>query len=172
MGDAPDDVFTTIAANQGDTEAELTVKYSYKDGYKTSWQRKVSGSFKIGAKAEIKVPLVAKGEVSTEVLVGGDTTDGTENSHETTKESSYKVKVPPHSEVEVKTTTIDYTISFSLTGSVRTNYNPTVDGHYFWSGQISAYPNFLRNIKSEIGTIKGTNCLEVNVVNSPAKRIN
>jgi len=110
-------IFEKVVINS-DTEAQLTVKYSYKEGYKKTWQRKVLGSFKIGAKAEVKVPLVAKGEISTEVVVGGETVNGEENSHETTKESSYTVKVPPHSEVEVKaftkirTTTIDYTPIF------------------------------------------------------------
>lgn len=176
-GNMPDEVYTTIATNQGNTEAKLSVSYSYKEGYKTNWQRKTMGSFKLGVKAGFEVPLIGKGEVSAEVLVGGETANGTETSNETTKQSSYTVTVPPRSTVEVKaftkikTTTVDYTIPFTLTGSVRTNFNPTVDGHYFWSGDISNYPNFLPNIKSEMGTVKSINYVEVHVVSSPAKKI-
>lgn len=171
----PDDVFTTNAVNQGNTESEIDVKYSEKTGYKTTWQRKISGSFKLGFKLGFKFAATVSGDVTTEVVVGGETTDGSETSHEITKESTYKAKVAPHSKktikvfTKMKSTTVDYTIPFSLTGTVRTNFQHEVDGHYFWSGDITSYSNFNPNIKSETGTAKAIEYLEITVVESPAQ---
>lgn len=173
----PDDVYTTIATNNSDKETEITVKYTYKEGYKSTWQRKVSGSFKLGIKVGFKFADTVSGEVSSEITVGGETTDGTENSNETTKESAYKVTVPAHSQVKVnvftkmRNTTVKYTIPYSISGLVRTNFYKPVQGHYFHAMDITQYPKFKPTITNEMGSTKVIKYLEVHVVNSQPEKL-
>lgn len=175
-GDMPDEVFETEAVNQSNSETELTVKYGYKQGYKTSWQRKVSGTLKVGAKVGIDF-AIAKAEISTEVTVGGEKAHGEDTSNEKSIESSYKVKVPARSKVRVKVfthmkyTSAEYTVPYSLSGTVRTNFKKKVDGHYFWANDIINYPSFKPNIKNESGATKVVNYIEVKVLNSPAEKL-
>lgn len=135
----PDEVYVSEVENNSAETITLSKKYTYKQGYKTTWQRKVSGSLKIGAKVTIGLPAdVVKGEVSTEITVGGETTDGTEDSTEKSIEDAVSVPVPPHSKVKVvimtkiKKTTVNYSVPMSVKGRAWANYYKTVNGHYFW----------------------------------------
>lgn len=144
----PDEAYVTDIINNGDKEVPLTKKYTYKQGYKTTWQRKVSGSLKVGAKLSIGIPTgFYKGEVSTEVTVGGETTDGTETSTEKTIEDAITVPVPAHSKVKVAIitkitkSTVKYSVPMSIMGSAWTNYYTRVDNHYFWGLPASGVDN-------------------------------
>lgn len=134
----PDEVYVTEAINQSDRTDKITVAYSYQKGYKTSWASQVTGSFKTGVKGKIIVPLVAEGEVSTEITVGGSTTNGTEDATTETISSTYAADVEPKSKVIItvltkrKKSKVTYKVPMSITGRLSANYYTLVSDHYFW----------------------------------------
>ncbi|WBV55348.1 hypothetical protein PFY10_14040 [Chryseobacterium daecheongense] len=175
--DLPDDSYTTEAINNGDRESEITVTYSYKKGYSTSWKRTVSGSFEVGASVSIDVPLVAKASASTKVVVGGDTTDGTESSEEITETSTYKAIVPAHSKkiisvlTKLKGSSVEYSVPMKLTGTLLANFPNPANGHYYWAFPVEDFPNFISNIHGESGIVKSVSNVSVTVLESPAQKI-
>ncbi|ASW75237.1 hypothetical protein IQ37_18805 [Chryseobacterium piperi] len=175
--DLPDDAYTTEAVNNSDRESEITVSYSYKKGYSTSWKRTVSGSFEVGATVSVDIPLVAKASASTKVVVGGDTTDGTESSEEITETSTYKAIVPAHSKktiailTKLKGSSVEYFVPMKLTGVLLANFSSPVNGHYYWAFPIESFPNFLSNIHGETGVAKSVSNVSVKVLESPAQKI-
>ncbi|WP_426476685.1 hypothetical protein ACP3T3_15300 [Chryseobacterium sp. CBSDS_008] len=175
--DLPDNAYTTEAINNGDRESEITVTYSYKKGYSTSWKRTVSGSFEVAASVSVDIPLVAKASASTKVVVGGDTTEGTENSEEITETSSYKTIVPAHSKktisilTKLKGSSVEYFVPMKLTGRLQANFPSPADGHYYWAFPIESFPDFLSNVHGESGTVKSVSNVSVTVLESPAQRI-
>lgn len=155
----PDNVYVTDVVNNSNQKATITKKYTYKEGFKTTWQRKVNGSFKLGAKISIGLPAdFIKGEVSTEVTVGGERTDGTEDSNEKTIEDAITVEVPARSKVQVAVTTkitkttVSYSVPMSVMGSSFANYYQKVNGHFFWKNPASGIDN---DGKSNFGLTKG-----------------
>lgn len=175
----PDDVFTTVAYNNTDKETEVTVKYTYKKGHKTTWQRKVMGSYKVGAKTKFNF-FALEVEVSAEVMVGGETADGTENTVEVSSETDYKVTVPAHSKVTVKaynrvtSTTVNYTIPFSLTGNVAVVYNAIkTNGNdkAYIVFPITSFTNFTGGIQNETGDVKAVNYVQVDVIASAPEKL-
>nr|WP_315033039.1 ETX/MTX2 family pore-forming toxin [uncultured Chryseobacterium sp.] len=155
----PDEVYVSDVVNDTDKEATFSKKYTYKQGYKTTWQRKISGSLKLGAKVSIGLPAdLIKGEVSTEVTVGGETTDGTEASAEKTIEDNISVVVPARSKVQVAITTkitkttVSYSVPMSIMGSAYANYYQKVNDHYFWGHPASGIDN---SGKGNFGLTKG-----------------
>jgi len=175
--DLPDNAYTTEAVNNGDRESEITVSYSYKKGYATSWKRTVSGSFEVAASVSVDIPLVAKASASTKVVVGGDTTEGTENSEEITETSTYKAIVPAHSKktisilTKLKGSSVEYFVPMKLTGRLQANFPSPVDGHYYWAFPIENFPNFLSNVHGESGIVKSVSNVSVTVLESPAQKI-
>lgn len=175
--DLPDNAYTTEAINNGDRESEITVTYSYKKGYSTSWKRTVSGSFEVAASVSVDIPLVAKASASTKVVVGGDTTEGTENSEEITETSSYKTIVPAHSKktisvlTKLKGSSVEYFVPMKLKGRLQANFPSPVDGHYYWAFPIESFPDFLTNIHGESGIVKSVSNVSVTVMESPAQKI-
>lgn len=175
--DLPDNAYTTEAINNGDRESEITVSYSYKKGYSTSWKRTVSGSFEVAASVSVDIPLVAKASASTKVVVGGDTTEGTENSEEITETSTYKTIVPAHSKktisilTKLKGSSVEYFVSMKLNGRLQANFPSPVNGHYYWAFPIEDFPNFLSDIHGESGTVKSVSNVSVTVLESPAETI-
>jgi hypothetical protein len=175
--DLPDNAYTTEAINNGDRESEITVSYSYKKGYSTSWKRTVSGSFEVAASVSVDIPLVAKASASTKVVVGGDTTEGTENSEEITETSTYKTIVPAHSKktisilTKLKGSSVEYFVPMKLNGRLQANFSSPVNGHYYWAFPIEDFPNFLSDIHGESGTVKSVSNVSVTVIESPAQTI-
>ncbi|CAI8845371.1 hypothetical protein [Chryseobacterium sp. IT-36CA2] len=175
--DLPDNAYTTEAINNGDRESEITVSYSYKKGYSTSWKRTVSGSFEVAASVSVDIPLVAKASASTKVVVGGDTTEGTENSEEITETSTYKTIVPAHSKkiisilTKLKGSSVEYFVPMKLNGRLQANFPSPVNGHYYWAFPIEDFPNFLSDIHGESGTVKSVSNVSVTVMESPAQSI-
>ncbi|MDR4891566.1 MULTISPECIES: hypothetical protein [unclassified Chryseobacterium] len=175
--DLPDNSYTTEAINNGDRESEITVTYSYKKGYSTSWKRTVSGSFEVAASVSVDIPLVAKASASTKVVVGGDTTEGTETSEEITETSSYKTIVPAHSKksisilTKLKGSSVEYFVPMKLTGRLQANFPSPADGHYYWAFPIENFPDFLSNIHGESGIVKSVSNVSVTVMESPAQKI-
>ncbi|PWN65564.1 hypothetical protein [Chryseobacterium viscerum] len=175
--DLPDNAYTTEAINNGDRESEITVSYSYKKGYSTSWKRTVSGSFEVAASVSVDIPLVAKASASTKVVVGGDTTEGTENSEEITETSTYKTIVPAHSKktisilTKLKGSSVEYFVPMKLNGKLQANFSSPVNGHYYWAFPIEDFPNFLSDIHGESGTVKSVSNVSVTVIESPAQTI-
>ncbi|WP_454047960.1 hypothetical protein [Chryseobacterium sp. Marseille-Q8038] len=175
--DLPDNSYTTEAINNGDRESEITVTYSYKKGYSTSWKRTVSGSFEVAASVSVDIPLVAKASASTKVVVGGDTTEGTETSEEITETSSYKTIVPAHSKksisilTKLKGSSVEYFVPMKLTGRLQANFPSPVDGHYYWAFPIENFPDFLSNVHGESGIVKSVSNVSVTVMESPAQKI-
>lgn len=175
--DLPDNAYTTEAINNGDRESEITVSYSYKKGYSTSWKRTVSGSFEVAASVSVDIPLVAKASASTKVVVGGDTTEGTENSEEITETSTYKAIVPAHSKktisilTKLKGSSVEYFVPMKLNGRLQANFASPVNGHYYWALPIESFPNFLSGIHGESGTVKSVSNVSVTVLESPAEKI-
>ena len=175
--DLPDNAYTTEAINNGDRESEITVSYSYKKGYATSWKRTVSGSFEVAASVSVDIPLVAKASASTKVVVGGDTTEGTENSEEITETSTYKTTVPAHSKksisilTKLKGSSVEYFVPMKLNGRLQVNFPSPVNGHYYWAFPIENFPDFLSTIHGESGTVKSVSNVSVTVLESPAQTI-
>ncbi|KAB1231919.1 hypothetical protein [Chryseobacterium viscerum] len=175
--DLPDNAYTTEAINNGDRESEITVSYSYKKGYSTSWKRTVSGSFEVAASVSVDIPLVAKASASTKVVVGGDTTEGTENSEEITETSTYKTIVPAHSKktisilTKLKGSSVEYFVPMKLNGRLQANFSSPVNAHYYWAFPIEDFPNFLSDIHGESGTVKSVSNVSVTVIESPAQTI-
>jgi len=175
--DLPDNAYTTEAINNGDRESEITVTYSYKKGYSTSWKRTVSGSFEVAASVSVDIPLVAKASASTKVVVGGDTTEGTESSEEITETSSYRTVVPAHSKksisilTKLKGSSVEYFVPMKLTGRLQANFPSPVEGHYYWAFPIDSFPAFLSNIHGESGVVKSVSNVSVTVLESPAQKI-
>ncbi|WP_027372020.1 MULTISPECIES: hypothetical protein [Chryseobacterium] len=175
--DLPDDAYTTEAINNGDRESEITVTYSYKKGYSTSWKRTVSGSFEVGASVSVDIPLVAKATASTKVVVGGDTTEGTESSEEITQTSTYKTVVPAHSKktisilTKVKGSSVEYFVPMKLSGNLLANFPSPVNGHYYWAFPVEDFPNFISNVHGESGIVKSVSNVSVTVMESPAQTI-
>ncbi len=179
---SPDDVFVIEVVNASDEKVEEIAKYSYKQGFKTIWQRKFSGSVKLGYKAKVNL-FVADAEVSTEVTIGGEITDGTETSNEVTKEADTKVIIPPHSKKTIRAFTktvnkkVGYTVRTNINGHARTNYPLPVHhdaysgagNHYFWSDDLNEYPEFTIGVNAEKGEVTATKYLEVHVYISPAE---
>ena len=170
----PDEVYTTEAINNANTSAKITVDYTYQSGYKTSWSRQVSGSFKLGAKGKIGIPFVTEGEVSTEIMIGGATTDGTESSNTKTIKSGYTADVPANSKVIItvltkkKQSKVSYKVPMSITGQVSVNYPSTVDGHYFWYDNANI---LLKNPKAEEGVAQGVENITTQIIASKPIKI-
>lgn len=180
----PDEAYVTEVINNGDKETTLTKKYTYKQGYKTTWQCKVNGSLKVGAKLSIGIPGdFFKGEVSTEVTVGGETTDGTETSTEKTIEDAIQVPVPAHSKVKVAIitkitkSTVKYSVPMSIKGIAWANYYTRVDNHYFWglpasgidNSSFSNYGLTHGNLTSESGEAASIVSVETKIIISKAE---
>ncbi|RMZ59680.1 hypothetical protein D1632_08630 [Chryseobacterium nematophagum] len=176
--DLPDQSFTTEAVNYDPTlTKEITVSYSYKTGYKTTWKVVASGSLKLGAKASVGVPGVGSTEYNTEVTVGGQVEQATETANEQTITSSVKVVVPPRSKKTVailsktQESTANYFIPISVTGGVQSNFSSPVNGSYFWGSSITSYPNFISNINGERGIAKVVSNVSVKVITSLAQSL-
>ncbi|MGY0040564.1 aerolysin family beta-barrel pore-forming toxin [Pedobacter sp. NJ-S-72] len=171
----PDEVYTTEAINNADTSAKkITVDYTYQSGYKTSWSRQVTGSFKLGAKGKIGIPFVAEGEVSTEIMIGGATTDGTESSNTKTIKSAYTADVPANSKVIItvltrkKQSKVSYKVPMELTGQISVNYPSSVDGHYFWYDNANI---LLKNPKAEEGVAQAVENITTQIIASKPVKI-
>jgi len=170
----PDDVYTTEAINNGDTSGNITVGFSYQSGYKTSWARQVTGSFKIGAKGKIGIPFVAEGEVSTEIMIGGATTDGEESSNTKTINSAYTAYVPAKSKVIItvltkrKQSKVSYKVPMAITGKISVNYPWAVDGHYFWYDNANI---LLKNPKAEEGVAQAVENITTQIIASKPVKI-
>ncbi|CAA7387139.1 hypothetical protein [Chryseobacterium fistulae] len=176
--DLPDQSFTTEAVNYDPTlTKEITVSYSYKTGYKTTWKVVASGSLKLGAKASVGVPGVGSSEYSAEVTVGGQVEQATETSNEQTITSSVKVVVPPRSKKTVailsktQESSVNYFIPISVTGGVQSNFSSPVNGYYFWGSSVTSYPNFISNINGERGVAKAVSNVSVKVITSLAQSL-
>lgn len=132
----PDEVYTTYVENNTNKPATLKKKYTYKQGYQTSWQRTISGSLSVNATCSIGIPM-AGAELSTSVTVGGETTNGTNTSTEKTIEDEVEVKVPAHSRkkvaivTKIRKSTVNYSVPISVRGGCMANFPKSVDGHYF-----------------------------------------
>ncbi|MCL7987032.1 aerolysin family beta-barrel pore-forming toxin [Sphingobacterium sp. lm-10] len=176
----PDEIFRVTAYNSSNQESTSEVDYSYKTGYKTTWQKQVNGSLKVGVKAEIGVPMLSKFETNAEVTIGKVNTDGGENSTETTRSSKYKATVPAHSKKTLVVITkrakssVRYTVQMSVFGSVGANYPVPVARHgvpgwHYFHG-FSADTFFLPP-KSEQGVVNVLENFDVEIFESPAERI-
>lgn len=132
----PDEVYTTYVENNTNKDAIIKKKYTYKQGYQTSWQRTISGSLSLSATCSIGIPI-ADVEVSTSVTVGGETTNGTNTSTEKTIEDEIEVPVPAHSRIKVaivtkiSRSTVNYSVPMSVRGGCMANFYKPVEGHYF-----------------------------------------
>lgn len=173
--DLPDDSYTTEVFNNGNHNSEITVTYQYKSGYRTTWQRTVSGSFELGAKATVGIPLIGNTEVSTKITVGGQTANGSDNSEEIVQTSTYKTFVPAHSKksiavvTKLKGSSVDYFIPITLNGRFKANFPSPVNGHYFWGFPIENFSTFLSSVKGESGVAKSVSNISVTIIESPAE---
>ncbi|PWN70464.1 hypothetical protein C1631_010860 [Chryseobacterium phosphatilyticum] len=93
----PDESYTTEVVNSSNEDSEVTVTYSYKSGYKTSWYVKASASTKVGATFDISIPLILDAKVNTEITVAGEGGYGKDDTQEKTLTSTYKTRVPANS---------------------------------------------------------------------------
>ena len=121
--------------------------------------------------------MVAKATASTKVVVGGDTTEGTESSEEITQTSTYKTVVPAHSKktisilTKVKGSSVEYFVPMKLSGNLLANFPSPVNGHYYWAFPVEDFPNFISNVHGESGIVKSVSNVSVTVMESPAQTI-
>lgn len=175
--DLPDEISSKEFINPNDTPAEYTYTYTYtyKEGYRTTWQNKVNGSLKIGASAEISIPLIAGGEVTSEIMIGGEHTKGEDNTTERTVSDTYKTIIAPHSKKTItilrksKESSIKYFVPIQLKGYMYMEYAffPTI----YAFEDIEKYTKFTSKSTGTAGIAKSINHTKCTIMESKAEKL-
>ncbi|MCS4300604.1 aerolysin family beta-barrel pore-forming toxin [Chryseobacterium sp. BIGb0232] len=172
----PDEVFSTEVTNASNEDSEITVTYSYKTGYKYTWNTKFSGSLKIGSTLSFGIPLTAKGETTVEIMVGGEKSWGEDTTNEKTLTSSYKTKVPANSKKSIKVFTkmqgseVNYTVPITINGT----YVLCTPGYRYEINNMDITKGLLRDSSipmNEQGVVKSVASSTVKILESPAVKL-
>ncbi|MCQ9637188.1 hypothetical protein MP477_19755 [Chryseobacterium sp. WG23] len=172
----PDEVFSTEVMNSSNEDSEITVTYSYKTGYKYTWNTKYSGSLKTSVTYKAGVPLVLEGQVTVEWIVGGEKSWGEDTTNEKTLTSSYKTKIPANSKKSIKVFTkmqsseVNYTVPITVNGT----YVLCTPGYRYEINNSDITKGLLRDSSipmDEKGIIKTIANSTVKILESPAVKL-